>query len=367
MNILYLIGNGFDLNLGLKTKFSNIAEKIIEEKTDDPDIKKLKKNIKRNKDLWWSDFELQFGEYTESFSSETINSYDNQYNYIVKIIKELFEIQENLIDYDNNMNNIAKSFMKYLTTFYDYLPPTDKQIILDSMNKMDVNENLFYDFITFNYTSVLDNFIKYSSLMYGDKQYSTQIPTTTPRNVKHLIGKIIHLHGTLADGLILGVDNEEQIKNKQLAKNNAFIHKIVKLEIIKILGLNCAVEARKLINNSNIIIAFGLSIGLTDKYWWNYIFEWLVKDKNRHFIVFIFNDKINSMLNIIKVDTIEKFKDKLVLILDNPLQKKYEIIKENIHIIYEQRDMFKIKNIFYPANFNNKKINVCPISWTFLF
>jgi len=43
LNILYLIGNGFDLNLGLETKFSHVAEKIIEQEAIDPDIKNYKK------------------------------------------------------------------------------------------------------------------------------------------------------------------------------------------------------------------------------------------------------------------------------------------------------------------------------------
>jgi len=344
-----MIGNGFDLNLGLNTKLSHVVEKIIENKTDNPDIQKFKENLIKNKDLWWSDFELQLGQYTKEINSDTITVYDNQYNYFVKVLKDLFKKQENRIDYQNNSSIIASSFMKYITTFYNYLPDTSKQVVLTSMNKINTAENLFYDFITFNYTSVLDNFVNCSLNEYSKNRYSNFIPIKSQRYIYHFLQKIIHIHSTLEEGLILGVDNTEQIANKQLADNKSFLPRIIKLETIKVLGRNSANEARELIDKSNIIIAFGLSIGITDKYWWNYIINWLSKNIDRHFILFIYDDKMDSTLNLTKLNTIENTKGKLFSVLDSSVQAEYNICINRIHLIFEQKDMFRIENIFYPA------------------
>ena len=347
MNILYLIGNGFDLNLGLKTKLSHVVDKIIEDKIDSPDILKLKKSLIKNKDLWWSDFEFQLGQNTKVIKPNAITVYDNQYNYFVNKIKDIFEKQENRIDYQNKTSFIASSFMEHITTFYNYLPDTNKQIVLDIMKKTDVNENIYYDFITFNYTSVLDNFVKCSLNEYHKNKYLYPIPVNPQKQVYHILRKIIHIHNTLEDGLILGVDNVEQIANKELADNKYFLPRIIKLETIKALGRNSAVEAKELIDKSKIIIAFGLSIGITDKYWWNYIINWLIKNTERQFIIFIYDDKMDITLNLTKLNTIKNAETKLLSVLDNSLQAEYNTYNDRIHFIFEQKNMFKIENIFY--------------------
>ena len=64
MNVTFLIGNGFDLNLGLKTKYSDFITTYCAENDKDSDlIKKFKKNIHKNPDLWAS-AELAFGQRT---------------------------------------------------------------------------------------------------------------------------------------------------------------------------------------------------------------------------------------------------------------------------------------------------------------
>jgi len=347
LNILYLIGNGFDLNLGLNTKLSHVIENIIDEETDNSEILKLKEILIKNKDLWWSDFELQLGQHTKEFNPKTIDAYDNQYNYFVKKIKYLFEKQERRINYNKDNNFlIAKTFMKQIITFYNYLPDTNKEIVLNTMKNIYNDDNIYYDFITFNYTSVLDNFVKCTKDIFKNNN-STPMPIISMKAVFHILRKIIHIHGTLEDGLILGVDNIEQIANKRLSKINFFIPKIIKQETIKALGRNTTVEAMELIDNSNIIIAFGLSIGVTDKYWWNYIVNWLMKDNDRQFILFIYNDKIDTALNLTKLNTKEKAKTRLFSVLNKSIQKKYNNYKDRIHFIFEQKNMFKIEDIFY--------------------
>ena len=68
MHITYLIGNGFDLGLGLKTKFSDFYQHYTKDRSTDPNIFALQEDIAKNIENW-SDFELQLGRYTESFSA----------------------------------------------------------------------------------------------------------------------------------------------------------------------------------------------------------------------------------------------------------------------------------------------------------
>ncbi len=64
MNIVYLIGNGFDLNLGMQTKYEHFYEYYLSniQNGDSPHIKKLKNTIAQSKQNW-SDLEEALGKY----------------------------------------------------------------------------------------------------------------------------------------------------------------------------------------------------------------------------------------------------------------------------------------------------------------
>lgn len=70
MNITFLIGNGFDLNLTVKTDYINFLEyycncssKVKDGQGNDPEIEKFKKLISENIELW-SDLEKALGQKT---------------------------------------------------------------------------------------------------------------------------------------------------------------------------------------------------------------------------------------------------------------------------------------------------------------
>jgi len=76
MNITYLIGNGFDLNLGLDTRYSDFYDYYLEQ--PDPEksnLKKLRQSISSYCDknnileekINWSDAELGLGQFTNEF------------------------------------------------------------------------------------------------------------------------------------------------------------------------------------------------------------------------------------------------------------------------------------------------------------
>ena len=73
MNITFLIGNGFDLNLGLDTRYTDfLAEYLQDNSQDNEEIKSFKADIRKqqcgNSDTsenLWANAELAFGRYTD--------------------------------------------------------------------------------------------------------------------------------------------------------------------------------------------------------------------------------------------------------------------------------------------------------------
>ena len=75
MRILHLIGNGFDLNLGLETSYLNFYLHYILKDVDKEHIKQLIKDIasyihKEPSETQWSDLEIGLGDYTKQIKSE---------------------------------------------------------------------------------------------------------------------------------------------------------------------------------------------------------------------------------------------------------------------------------------------------------
>ncbi len=103
MNIVYLIGNGFDLNLGLKTSYSKFYEWYInfydDRKGNVVSFINWVEKEKCHNDLW-SCMELALGKYTSLLKGsdivqECIDLHDN----IVEGLSMYISLEENKFDY----------------------------------------------------------------------------------------------------------------------------------------------------------------------------------------------------------------------------------------------------------------------------
>ena len=78
MNITYILGNGFDVQMGLKTRYSNFLAEYckIDDELDSNDIIDFKSYLSDRKiKALWSDAEVGMGKYLKEFSDETVQKY----------------------------------------------------------------------------------------------------------------------------------------------------------------------------------------------------------------------------------------------------------------------------------------------------
>ena len=75
--ITFLIGNGFDLGLGLKTRFKDFYTQYLEYNSTNKNILEFKGEIARDIESW-SDFEYQLGQYSKNFDE---NNWRNFFRY----------------------------------------------------------------------------------------------------------------------------------------------------------------------------------------------------------------------------------------------------------------------------------------------
>lgn len=256
MKILHIIGNGFDLNLGLKTSFSDFNKTYQSINAENINIQKLKKNIKKRFENW-SDLELELGNYTTEIKN--IQEFDQIYQDITEklsqyLIKEEERLKLDLID--------KKKLIQFLVNPELELPLVDQKSIND-LKKAFYNQHWEINIATFNYTEIIEKIFEHS--------FNDLILDTRENKYKTILKKIHHIHGYTNKRMILGVNDVSQVKNKIFKDDIDIIESLIKSNCNTANKRDNENSLKQLINYSNVICLFGSSIGKTDKIWWEHI------------------------------------------------------------------------------------------------
>ena len=272
MNILYILGNGFDKAQGMATSYPEFYKYLTENiKGGSPLLEKMKSAITENTILW-SDMESGLGEFTSA--TNNAEEFDDFY----------FELSEHLQNYlqkENEKfsptNELKTKFQTDFTTISKYLGALDKERCNAFANRYNISSKDI-SVITLNYT---DTFEKILGLNAGitSKSFSN---STNLRN-------IIHVHGQLGKSIIIGVNDETQMDNEDFRNNDDIKDCMIKLQSNRIMKETRHIQCEKLIANANFIVLMGVSLGETDLYWWELIGKNLINRKNLALIQHIYN------------------------------------------------------------------------------
>ena len=256
MNILYIIGNGFDLNLDLKTSYKDFYDYYKAVKSSKDNVNKLKRQISNNYKNW-SDLELALGQYTEEFNST--DDFDEVFEDIGEQLAEYLKKEENKFDFNKiNKEKLFENLVKPEV----FLPLAENNKIRAHKNKYIRNEWVV-DIVTFNYTKIIDNIIgETKNIKLGHHLVRTH--NVTLRSIEHI-------HGYCDNRMVLGVNDVSQLKNKEFHQNLDVLEAIVKEKCNVAYGHAIDNHFKTKIQQANFICIFGSSIGDTDNIWWEQI------------------------------------------------------------------------------------------------
>ena len=153
MNITFMIGNGFDLNLGLHTKYNDFLEVYtIPKSTDDEVLADFKSTILQKRDLW-SFAEKAFGEYTSDFDGKqrTVDNYCDCHENFCDELALYLEREETFVDL--SADGIGKTFVNAIKGFTDGFR-TEQKTQIETYVK-GISGGFRYNFVSFNYTMEL--------------------------------------------------------------------------------------------------------------------------------------------------------------------------------------------------------------------
>lgn len=268
MNLLFVIGNGFDLQLGLPTSYSDFYQYYISRPSQSEVISRLKGEISQNQQNW-SDLELALGKISANYSD--VDTFCEVYDDIqMELQRYLLKLDELMQAGTLTINSDAEILRRGIGLPEKYFSKEVQESIVSHYNgffDIDKSSIINVQILTFNYTHTIEN-------LFHNKRLQNPIlegSSSYMRSIRH-----IHRDISPSNSIWLGVDNEAQILNQGFQTNEAIRLRLIKPEILS--------ESPIVINNiaqtisvADVICLFGTSLGATDQTWVQKIAEKISK------------------------------------------------------------------------------------------
>lgn len=275
MNITFLIGNGFDINLGYKTKYKDFYDYYIARYPDDLLAKAIKDDYEN-----WADLEEGLGDYYKNKYIGREEDFIQSKNRMDNALSEyLSEETKRKIAFEVDA---AQEFQNNIVHVNRFLAAEDSEAYRAETENF--IGSIRYCFINFNYTDSIDQIIEYSKK--NIKPFATHIGGSMHYNDDVL--EPIHIHGTKSSEMVLGVNDISQMSKAVTVSENLTLA-MIKPEINESLGNRKNDLVKSVIDGSKYIFIYGMSLGPTDKRWWEEIFGWIKKDGTRRLVIFHFS------------------------------------------------------------------------------
>lgn len=292
MNVVHVIGNGFDLNQGLPTSYAHFYEyyfQLLPQDSDTEAVLKLREKLRER--LYdkqtdrWADLEKTLGDLTTEFESDVAfeEAYLDVYRHLLEYLNAVYD------------NSEVTKFEKVEETIYRDIAMPWKHLVqrerIELENSLPPNEDVHVSIINFNYTDTLDRLCDLPKAV-GKNMGRYDNRSTIYDGCQH-----IH-HKLKSNDIILGVDNVNQIKNESFRSDETVQNYLIKPQANTGLGNMVDTRCVELIRNARVICIFGMSIGETDTTWWKEIGNRLMKDTGVRVLYYPFINDIADVLPI---------------------------------------------------------------------
>lgn len=276
-NITLVIGNGFDLSLGLKTKYSDFINEVINPKLNNEFTVKRKKELLANEIFKYLEFKSvqNWIDIENELKNNAFNHID-EYERAEKAGAKLFMSKEEIIRIANYEGLDKENYIQLKVYLEQYLSQIEGDIsdisrLKNAFKLIEdiIQQKLDLSVINFNYTNTFDYI--YSQL----NDYS--------HDKLNLINMSeYHVHGYLNEGIVFGIDDKVDIP-----KNYIYL--------LKSYDRNTSnVNFNSILNSSKKVIFFGYSLGLSDASYFEDFFQSLcefnttLEEKEKREIVFYY-------------------------------------------------------------------------------
>lgn len=373
--VTFMIGNGFDINLGLKTAYSSFYKYYLSSQqclNDDPLIIKMKSELRADI-ANWSDLEIALGKYTGNLDNffESKTCYEDITSSLEKYLKN--ECKKNLIIDENILNNFSRNLARNISANIYHIQTRKYMCNYDNSNKE--YKNIYM--INFNYTNTVEKLLGEFYKQFYPLDFETPMlrgepdPFTKKDYWEHykkcknepeklsfdtprcgIESYLTPIHGEIERDAIIGVNDVSQLELYQqggMSKIEAMY--LTKQEMNTTFGRRTNLShCFEMLEKSSIIYIYGMSLGDSDRLWWDKLCELLKENKNLHIIYdYFYEDTIFKSSISDSSEEVEQFNERCSVnrqkILAQLKGSKYfcNSMDEQFHII-PNTGMFKVLN-----------------------
>ena len=325
MNVVFLLGNGFDLQFGLKTKYESFYAYYSQRPSTNELIAHLKYHIndylegKKNRlpDVNWEDLEMALGKYTKE-----LKSYEELKTVYLDINKELIaylRMQEKQFIRDEKICGKLRG---------DFSQP-ERYLSINEKRRyaglLDGDTGLFI--LSLNYTKCCETI------------YEKNGPTANAIGRSTKWGEIAHIHGDLEmQNVLMGVNDTSQIANEDIREDVRVKRMLVKPSTNDMIDNQRKVHLTSLLGSAKVIVVYGASLGDSDLMWRAKLRD-LLKQEKCYFLIYEYRDgfdniydqmeaedqaKVNFITKLGLGDEVEKYRNNVFVAVTKKMFKPEE-------------------------------------------
>lgn len=278
MEVLYILGNGFDKAQGLATSYKEFYSYYIKQQPESALEKRIMDSINADYETW-ADLEIGLGNYSASFSSA--QEFRDVIILLNQRLKAYLSLQNEIM-----LSRLDKFSQNKMISCLCHperdLEPTGRRVYNSYIRRLSSPVNIRC--VSFNYTNTIESIL------------GNHVPGII--NEGFYFSEILHIHGTLDDMILVGVNDESQIKNEVFRQDPDIVEEFVKPSINEGCMNTRNQDFESIILNANIIVLFGVSLGVTDNKWWQLIGKSIDSSKIPPLLIYFpFNPENNTNLH----------------------------------------------------------------------
>lgn len=360
-----MVGNGFDLNLGLMTSYRDFYVYYLSKERSINDsglISALKTNLKSDLDNW-SDLELALGSYTKELFNieECYECYSNVTDALCNYLS-----QTSILDNNPDWKKLKLESEEFPNTIMRCLRDTHRDIHTDLACEVFDKHFKEINFINFNYTDSL----KLLFAPYFEKHIKLKFhPFSRIMDPRVISGKhqnnLTNIHGTLRQGMILGLNDKSQLGIAEKLGSSEEGRMFTK-SYMNSMNYPTSNEQHCMeqLEQSDFIFIYGMSLGASDKIWWDKVADLLLTTRVHVIIDVYCNPEVAIKYYSRAAEDRAYYKEKTAIARTNVIEllfqgKNYKIEELNrLHVILNSEIFDFYKDIQHLENLPQKQWEV---------
>ncbi|MDK6371064.1 AbiH family protein [Aerococcus urinae] len=338
-NILALVGNGFDISIlknfqsitlpGKTTSYMDFYDYITYfNLTNEENLlyRKMTENNINEKDNW-SDFEKIIGEILDTSDRHALEaSVDEFQTLFTRFLNDLVDM-DILLKLNKEVEKNKLSIQSLGGFLKDIDTTNNKVKFMDSFDHYDLFN---FTFINFNYTFLLDNYIYLDKAQFDPHMHKNAdtnfwikyISKTADEDEcsTYLLSQVIHPHGiqSVPRSILFGIDLENYDRGRGSEKR-----------FVKGYWSQYDAKYKSYLEEANLFIIYGMSLGLSDAWWFDGIYNEIL-NRGVELIIYMFGNYDDATVKEMFISSCYRHRE-------SDDQEK-EIVKQYIHVVTFERN-----------------------------